>query len=123
MSHHFSNFLEFLLLVDVIGQRIDFDVPAQSLFQLVNRLVLLLAIMVHWIGCHSWRILLLLRAIVQLKSRFRIFVRIKSLVQQLARNEPAECGLSLVAGHARLLQPDLSIITNLLQKAFILPFD
>ena len=35
-SHHFSIFFEFLLLVDELRQRIDFDAPAHFLFQLVN---------------------------------------------------------------------------------------
>ena len=43
--------------------------------------------------------------------------------QQLACDQPAERGLSLVAGDTRLPQSDLPVIANLLQKAFILPLN
>ena len=63
MSHHFTIFLKFLLLVDELRQRIDFDAPTNFLFQLVNRLMLAFMIDFNW-GL-GWRVLLLLRAITR----------------------------------------------------------
>ena len=90
---------------------------------------MLLTAMVHCIGGLGGRIPLLLRAIIrQLDCGVLVLIKdiggtIKSLIQQLACYESAEGGLSLVAGNARLPQPDLPVISNLLQKAFILPFN